>query len=350
MFKYSKKLFAILAAASMLFVVACDQQGGKQSKGKSKTLKNTQSKGFVRCGVSQGLPGFSNADAAGNWTGVDVDVCRAVAAAVLGDASKVKYTPLSAKERFTALTSGEIDILSRNTTWTLSRDADIGLTFVGVNFYDGQGFMVRKDSGINSVDDFANGISACTNIGTTTELNMRDFFNSRGISYEPVAFEKADEVVAAYDSGRCDTYTTDKSGLAAQRTKMTNPDDHMVLPETISKEPLGPVVRQGDAVWEDIVRWSLNVMIEAEEYGITSSNADMMKTSDNPQIKRLVGSEGELGAAFGLDNDWSLRIIKQVGNYGESYKRNIADTGILPDRGPNQLWTKGGILYVPPAR
>ncbi|MDB3971193.1 amino acid ABC transporter substrate-binding protein [Candidatus Pelagibacter sp.] len=350
MFKYSKKLFAILAAASMLFVVACDQQGGKQSKGKSKTLKNTQSKGFVRCGVSQGLPGFSNADAAGNWTGVDVDVCRAVAAAVLGDASKVKYTPLSAKERFTALTSGEIDILSRNTTWTLSRDADIGLTFVGVNFYDGQGFMVRKDSGINSVDDFANGISACTNIGTTTELNMRDFFNSRGISYEPVAFEKADEVVAAYDSGRCDTYTTDKSGLAAQRTKMTNPDDHMVLPETISKEPLGPVVRQGDAVWEDIVRWSLNVMIEAEEYGITSSNADSMKSSDNPQIKRLVGSEGELGAAFGLDNDWSLRIIKQVGNYGESYKRNIADTGILPDRGPNQLWTKGGILYVPPAR
>jgi len=350
MFKYSKQLFAVLAAASMLFVVACDQQGGNQSKGKSKTLKNTQSKGFVRCGVSQGLPGFSNADAAGNWTGVDVDVCRAVAAAVLGDASKVKYTPLSAKERFTALTSGEIDILSRNTTWTLSRDADIGLTFVGVNFYDGQGFMVRKDSGINSVDDFANGISACTNIGTTTELNMRDFFNSRGISYEPVAFEKADEVVAAYDSGRCDTYTTDKSGLAAQRTKMTNPDDHVVLPETISKEPLGPVVRQGDAVWEDIVRWSLNVMIEAEEYGINSANADMMKTSENPQIKRLVGSEGELGAAFGLDNDWSLRIIKQVGNYGESYKRNIADTGILPDRGPNQIWTKGGLLYVPPAR
>jgi len=315
-----------------------------------KLLRTLKKKGFVRCGVSQGLPGFSNADADGNWTGVDVDVCRAVAAAVLGDASKVKYTPLSAKERFTALTSGEIDILSRNTTWTLSRDADIGLTFVGVNFYDGQGFMVRKDSGITSTSQFKNGISACTNIGTTTELNMRDFFNSKGISYEPVAFEKADEVVAAYDSGRCDTYTTDKSGLAAQRTKMTNPDDHVVLPETISKEPLGPVVRQGDAVWEDIVRWSLNVMIEAEEYGINSANADMMKTSENPQIKRLVGSEGELGAAFGLDNDWSLRIIKQVGNYGESYKRNIADTGILPDRGPNQLWTKGGILYVPPAR
>jgi len=346
MFKYVKQLTSLVAMVAVLFAFSTETMAAK----KSKTLKNTQKKGFVRCGVSQGLPGFSNADAAGNWTGVDVDVCRAVAAAVLGDANKVKFTPLSAKERFTALTSGEIDILSRNTTWTLSRDADIGLTFVGVNFYDGQGFMVRKDSGITSTSQFKNGISACTNIGTTTELNMRDFFNSKGISYEPVAFEKADEVVAAYDSGRCDTYTTDKSGLAAQRTKMTNPDDHVVLPETISKEPLGPVVRQGDAVWEDIVRWSLNVMIEAEEYGINSANADMMKTSENPQIKRLVGSEGELGAAFGLDNDWSLRIIKQVGNYGESYKRNIADTGILPDRGPNQIWTKGGLLYVPPAR
>jgi len=346
MFKYVKQLTSLVAMVAVLFTFTTETMAAK----KSKTLKNTQNKGFVRCGVSQGLPGFSNADAAGNWTGVDVDVCRAVAAAVLGDANKVKFTPLSAKERFTALTSGEIDILSRNTTWTLSRDADIGLTFVGVNFYDGQGFMVRKDSGITSTSQFKNGISACTNIGTTTELNMRDFFNSKGISYEPVAFEKADEVVAAYDSGRCDTYTTDKSGLAAQRTKMSNPDDHIVLPETISKEPLGPVVRQGDAVWEDIVRWSLNVMIEAEEYGINSANADMMKTSENPQIKRLVGSEGELGAAFGLDNDWSLRIIKQVGNYGESYKRNIADTGILPDRGPNQIWTKGGLLYVPPAR
>jgi len=344
--KYFKQITSLFAVIAVLFAFAGEAMAAK----KSKTMKNTQKKGFVRCGVSQGLPGFSNADASGNWTGLDVDVCRAVAAAVLGDAGKVKFTPLSAKERFTALTSGEIDILARNTTWTLSRDADIGLTFVGVNFYDGQGFMVRKDSGMTSVNDFKNGISACTNIGTTTELNMRDFFTSRGISYEPVAFEKADEVVAAYDAGRCDTYTTDKSGLAAQRTKMKDPTAHIVLPETISKEPLGPVVRQGDSVWEDLVRWSLNVMIEAEEYGITSSNADSMKTSENPQIKRLVGSEGELGAAFGLDNEWSLRIIKQVGNYGESYKRNIADTGILPDRGPNELWTKGGILYVAPAR
>jgi len=314
------------------------------------TLDDVRARGKLNCIINTGLAGFAAPDDKGNWTGFDVDFCRAVAAATLGDATKVKFTPLSAKERFTALTSGEIDILARNTTWTLSRDADIGLTFVGVNFYDGQGFMVRKSSGITSVDQFKNGISACTNIGTTTELNMRDFFNSRGISYEPVAFEKADEVVAAYDAGRCDTYTTDKSGLAAQRTKMKNPDEHIVLPETISKEPLGPVVRQGDSVWEDIVRWSLNTMIEAEEYGVNSSNADMMKTSNNPAIKRLVGAEGELGAAFGLDNDWNLRIIKQVGNYGESYKRNIADTGILPDRGPNELWTKGGILYVPPAR
>ena len=347
MMKSIKTWILVVLASSLL--VACGQGGDSGSK-KSKTLDNTKKAGYVKCGVSQGLPGFSNADASGNWTGIDVDVCRAVAAAVLGDADKVKYTPLSAKERFTALTSGEIDVLSRNTTWTLSRDADIGLTFVGVNFYDGQGFMVRKNSGINSVNDFKDGISACTNTGTTTELNMRDFFNSKNIKYEPIAFEKADEVVQAYDAGRCDTYTTDKSGLAAQRTKLSAPDDHKVLPETISKEPLGPVVRQGDSVWEDIVRWSLNVMIEAEEYGITSSNASSMKDSENPAIKRLVGAEGELGAAFGLDNDWSLRIIEQVGNYGEIYKKHIADTGILPNRGPNELWTKGGILYVPPAR
>jgi len=315
------------------------------------TLSDTQDRGHVRCGVSQGLPGFSNPDADGNWVGIDVDVCRAVAAAIFGKGGdeKVEYFPVSAKERFTKLTAGEYDILSRNTTWTLSRDAKIGLTFNGVNFYDGQGFMVPKALGVTSALEL-DGSSVCVNTGTTTELNLADYFRANGMSYEPVVFEKADEVVAAYDSGRCDVHTTDKSGLAAQRTKMKDPDAHIVLPETISKEPLGPVVRQGDAVWEDIVRWSLNVMIEAEEYGINSSNADSMKTSENQQIKRLVGAEGELGAALGLDNDWSLRIIKQVGNYGESYKRNIADTGILPTRGPNELWTKGGILYVPPAR
>ena len=346
MIKSLKKFSIFLASIALLMGLQSEAFAAKKSRTLSKTIKQD----YVKCGVSQGLPGFSNADAAGNWSGIDVDVCRAVAAAVLGDSGKVKFSPLTAKERFTALSSGEVDILSRNTTWTLSRDADLNLTFVGVNFYDGQGFMVRKSSGITSTKGFKNGISVCTNTGTTTELNMRDFFNSRGISYEPVAFEKADEVVQAYDAGRCDTYTTDKSGLAAQRTKMKNPDEHIVLPETISKEPLGPAVRHGDQVWEDIVRWSLFAMIEAEEYGITSANADSMTTSDNPAIKRLVGAEGELGALLGIGNDWSLNIIKQVGNYGESYKRNIADTGILPDRGPNALWTKGGILYVAPAR
>ena len=211
--------------------------------------------------------------------------------------------------------------------------------------------MVRKATGIKSVNDFKNGVKVCTNTGTTTELNMADFFKSKGVKYEPVVFEKADEVVQAYDAGRCDTYTTDKSGLAAQRTKLSKPDDHVVLPETISKEPLGPVVRQGDAKWEDVVRWSLNVWIEAEEYGVNSSNVDSMKSSKNPAIQRIVGAEGtKNGEALGLDQEWSYRIIKQIGNYGESYKKNIADTGILPDRGPNNLWTKGGILYVPPVR
>ena len=343
-----KNLIKTICGISVFaFILASCGDGGK----KASTVDATKKQGFVKCGVSQGLPGFSNADESGKWTGIDVDVCRAVAAAVLGDANKVKYTPLSAKERFTALQAGEIDVLSRNTTWTLERDAAIGLTFVGVNFYDGQGFMVRKKTGIKSVNDFKDGVKVCTNTGTTTELNMADFFKSKGIKYEPVVFEKADEVVQAYDSGRCDTYTTDKSGLAAQRTKLTKPDDHVVLPETISKEPLGPVVRQGDAKWEDVVRWSLNVWIEAEEYGVNSGNIDAMKDSKNPAIQRIVGAEGtKNGEALGLDNQWSYRIIKQVGNYGESYKRNIADTGILPDRGPNQLWTKGGILYVPPVR
>ena len=346
MFKLIKQLTSFVAMVAVLFAFSTEAMAKK-----SKTLKNTQKKGFVRCGVSQGLPGFSNADASGNWTGVDVDVCRAVAAAVLGDAGKVKFTPLSAKERFTALTSGEIDILSRNTTWTLSRDADIGLTFVGVNFYDGQGFMVRKSSGITSTSQFKSGISACTNIGTTTELNMRDFFTSKGISYEPVAFEKADEVVAAYDAGRCDTYTTDKSGLAAQRTKMKNPDEHIVLPETISKEPLGPLVRQGDQEWEDVVRWTLFAMINAEEMGITSKNVDMMLTSKSKEVKRLLGVEGYMGPMLGLGMKFGYNIIKQVGNYGESFDKHIGPgTPLNLERGLNNLWNNGGILYVPPFR
>ena len=346
MFKYLKQLTSLVAMVAVLFTFTTETFAAK----KSKTLKNTQKNGFVRCGVSQGLPGFSNADAAGNWTGVDVDVCRAVAAAVLGDANKVKFTPLSAKERFTALTSGEIDILSRNTTWSLSKDADIGLTFVGVNFYDGQGFMVRKAANINSAKKL-NNVKVCVETGTTTELNLRDYFKANKLKYEPVAFTKSDEAVAAYDSGRCDVYTTDKSGLAANRTKTKNPADHIILPETISKEPLGPVVRGNDENWANITRWTLNVMIEAEELGITKANVDSLKSTDNPAIKRLLGLEGETGKNLSLNNEWSYNIIKQVGNYGESYEANVGPkTPVGLGRGLNQLWTKGGILYAPPVR
>jgi general L-amino acid transport system substrate-binding protein len=300
--------------------------------------------------VSQGLPGFSNPDSAGNWTGIDVDLCRGVAAAVFGDATKVKYTPLSAKERFTALQSGEIDVLSRNTTWTATRDTTLGLNFAGVNYYDGQGFMVRKDLGVKSALELS-GASVCTNTGTTTELNVADYFTTNKLEYEIVAFEKADEVVAAYDAGRCDVYTTDQSGLYAQRLKLTNPADHVVLPEIISKEPLGPVVRQGDDQWFNLVKWTHFAMVNAEELGITSENAEAMKSSDNPAIKRVLGTEGEFGAALGVGNDWAFNIISQVGNYAESFNRNVGpDTPLAISRGTNDLWSKGGLQYAPPIR
>lgn len=314
------------------------------------TLEAVKAKGFIQCGVSQGLPGFSNSDDGGNWTGIDVDLCRAVSAAVFGDSSKVKFTPLSAKQRFTALASGEIDILSRNTTWTMTRDTQLGLNFAGVNYYDGQGMMVPKSLGAKSAMEL-DGANICTNTGTTTELNITDFFRANGMSFNLVAFEKADEVVAAYDAGRCDVYTTDRSGLAAQRTKLTNPDAHTVLPEIISKEPLGPVVRQGDDNWFNVVRWSLNAMINAEEMGISSSNASSMVNDNNPAIKRLLGSEGSFGEELGLSNDWALNIISQVGNYGESYEKNVGpNTPLKLDRGVNALWSQGGILYAAPVR
>ncbi|MEL0133109.1 MAG: amino acid ABC transporter substrate-binding protein, partial [Rhodobiaceae bacterium] len=279
------------------------------------TLAQVKEKGFIQCGVSQGLPGFSNADDSGNWTGLDVDLCRAVAAAVFGDSDAVKFTPLSAKQRFTALASGEIDILSRNTTWTMTRDTQLGLNFAGVNYYDGQGMMVPTALGVTSALEL-DGANICTNTGTTTELNITDFFRANGMSFNLVAFEKADEVVAAYDSGRCDVYTTDRSGLAAQRGKLTAPDSHMVLSEIISKEPLGPVVRQGDDQWFNIVRWSLNAMINAEELGITSANVNATEFNDvSPSVARLVGKEGNFGEELGLDNKWAYNIIRQVGNY-----------------------------------
>jgi general L-amino acid transport system substrate-binding protein len=315
------------------------------------TLDAVKAKGFVQCGVNAGLPGFSNPDEKGNWVGLDVDVCRAVAAAVFGDASKVKFTPLSAKERFTALQSGEIDVLSRNTTWTFVRDNSLGLDFAGVVYYDGQGFMVRKNLGVKSAREL-NGASVCVITGTTTELNLGDYFRANGMKYRPVVYEKGDETVAAYDAGRCDVFTTDRSQLAGQRIKLKKPEDHVVLPETISKEPLGPVVRHGDNQWGDIVRWSLNAMIVAEEKGITSKNVDGTKAkSKDPEIKRLLGVEADLGKKLGLSNDWAYNIIKKVGNYGEIYNRNVGpDTPLKLERGINQLWSKGGILYAPPMR
>ena len=326
-------------------------EGEKPAPAAAETTENVKKKGFVQCGVSQGLPGFSNPDQKGNWTGIDVDVCRAIAAAVLMDANKVKYTPLSAKERFTALQSGEIDVLSRNTTWTLVRDTALGLNFAGVNYYDGQGFMIRKDLGIKSAKELG-GASVCVNIGTTTELNMADFFRSNSMDYKPVVFEKADEVVAAYDSGRCDVYTTDQSGLAAQRQKLKDPAAHMILPEVISKEPLGPVVRHGDDQWLDVVKWTLYAMLEAEEYGVNSQNVDSLKgSSKNPVVMRLLGVEGDLGKNLGLDSEWAYRIVKQVGNYGESFERYVGPkTTLQLPRGVNALWKDGGLMYPMPVR
>ncbi|TLP49230.1 MULTISPECIES: amino acid ABC transporter substrate-binding protein [Cohaesibacter] len=314
------------------------------------TLDDVKAKGAVQCGVSQGLPGFSNPDDQGNWTGLDVDFCYAVSAAIFGDASGAKFSPLSAKERFTALQSGEIDVLPRNTTWTMTRDTALGLNFAGVNYYDGQGFMIRKSLGVSSALELS-GASVCTNTGTTTELNVTDYFRSNNMELELVQFEKADEVVQAYDSGRCDVYTTDASGLYAQRLKLTNAADHVVLPEIISKEPLGPVVRQGDDQWFNINKWVLFAMINAEELGVSQANVDEMKESSNPAIRRLLGVEGSFGENLGLGNDWAYNVIKAVGNYGESFDKNVGpDTPLGIARGVNALWSKGGLMYAPPIR
>lgn len=334
----------------ILPIVAGAVLGLTASAASAATLDDVQARGEVVCGVSQGLPGFSNPDDQGNWSGIDVDFCRALAAAIFDDPNAVSFTPLSAKERFTALQSGEVDVLSRNTTWTMTRDASLGLNFAGVNYYDGQGFMVRKDLGVASALEL-DGAAVCTNTGTTTELNAADYFRANNMEYEIVAFEKADEVVAAYDAGRCDVYTTDQSGLYAQRLKLTNPGEHMVLPEIISKEPLGPVVRQGDDQWFNVNRWVLNAMINAEELGVSSDNVDSMMGSGNPAIARLLGEEGAYGEMLGLSNDWAVRVIKHVGNYAESFERNVGpDTPLGIARGLNALWSDGGILYAAPVR
>lgn len=314
------------------------------------TLDAVKQRGYLKCGVSQGLAGFSTPNQQGEWTGLDVDYCRALAAAVFGDAGKVRFTPLSAKERFTALQSGEVDILSRNTTWTASRDTELGFDFVGVSFYDGQGFMVRKDLGVKSAREL-DGATICANAGTTTELNIADYFRTHGMKYRPVVFEKSDETVAAYDAGRCDVYTTDRSGLYAQRVKLKNPDAHVILPEVISKEPLGPLVRQGDPQWFDIAKWTLYVLIGAEELGLTSANVEQQrKSSQNPEVRRLLGAEGSFGQALGLPVDWALQVVRQVGNYGEIFQRNLGGLPLNIERGQNALWTQGGLMYAPPFR
>lgn len=331
-----------LSAAALSVAIASGAQAGE-------TLDAVKAKGFVQCGVSQGLPGFSNPDDKGAWTGLDVDYCRALAAAVFGDETKVKFTPLSAKVRFTALTSGEIDVLARNTTWTMSRDTSHG-EFVGVNYYDGQGFMVRKDLGVKNAIEL-DGAAICTNTGTTTELNAADYFRSNKLEYTVVAFEKADEVAAAYDAGRCDVYTSDRSALAAQRTKLAKPEEHMVLPETISKEPLGPMVRHGDFQWGNIARWTLNCMINAEEFGIDSTNVAEVAKSDNPNLQRILGTEGSLGSDLGLAADFCAAIVGKVGNYAEIYDRHVGpETPLKLERGVNALWSQGGALYAPPMR
>ena len=295
-----------LALAAGLTAQAADAQ----------TLKTIKDRGTLSCGVSQGLPGFSSPDDKGNWTGLDVDVCRAIAAVVLNDPTKIKFVPLSAKDRFTALQSGEIDVLSRNTTWTVSRDTSLGANFTGVTYYDGQGFMVKKSLKVNSALEL-NSASVCVQTGTTTELNLADYFKANNMKYEVIAFGTIDEAVKAYESGRCDVFTDDSSGLYASRLKLTNPADHVVLPEIISKEPLGPMVRHGDDQWFDVVKWTLFAMVTAEELGITQKNVDEMVKSDKPELKRVLGTDGNLGEQLGLTKDWVIRIVKAVGNYGE---------------------------------
>ena len=339
----SKKLVAVFAAILSLSIYGAASAA---------TMDDVKAKGFVQCGINTGLVGFAFADDAGNWRGFDVAICEAVAAAVFGDASKVKYTNLTGKTRFEALKSGEIDLLSRNTTWTYSRDVDLKLTFLGVNYYDGQGFMVPSSLGVKSATEL-DGASICIQTGTTTELNLADYFRSNNMSYEPVTIETNAEARQNYLAGRCDVYTTDRSGLAATRASLDNPNDHVVLPEVISKEPLGPLVRHGDDDWADIVRWVLNVLIIAEEKGVTKANVKemAMEAGKDAELNRMFGTEGEYGAMLGLDKDWVVNVLSAVGNYGEIFETYLGvNTDIGLERGLNALWTDGGLIYAPPYR
>ena len=338
-----KNKLMLLASAGALTLAAA---GVAQAS----TLEETRDRGAVQCGVSDGLPGFSAPDDEGEWQGLDVDVCRAVAAAVFGDAEAVRYVSLNAVERFTALQSGEVDVLSRNTTWTTTRDTTLGHNFTGVTFYDGQGFLISRDLGVTSAMEL-DGAAICTQSGTTTELNLADFFRANGMEFDPIVFDTSEQTVGGFEAGRCDVLTSDTSQLAALRIQLSDPDGAMILPEVISKEPLGPVVRQGDDQWFNIVKWSLFAMLNAEEMGITSDNVDEMLESEEPDIARLLGQDGNYGEGMGLSADWAYQIIKQVGNYGESFERNVGlDSPLEIERGINALWTEGGIQYAPPIR
>ncbi len=314
------------------------------------TLAAVKARGKIICGVNQAVPGFGFLQSDGSFAGFDIDFCKALSAAIFGNTDSVEYRPLNAKQRFTALQAGEIDVLIRNTTWTLTRDTELGANFAPTTFYDGQGIMVRKDSGIKTLEDLE-GASICVSSGTTTELNLADQMASRGIKYNPVVFETADETTGAYLNGRCDAYTTDKSGLVARQSMFPNPEEHMILDETLSKEPLGPVVRHGDDQWFDIVKWMVFATFQAEESGVTSQNVDEMKNAEDPNIRKLLGVEGDMGTKLGLSNDWAYNIIKQVGNYAEIYDRNLGPNTVfnLP-RGMNASWKDGGLLYSPPFR
>ncbi|CAM3805343.1 amino acid ABC transporter substrate-binding protein [Vreelandella rituensis] len=339
----NKKHLVLLASAGTLALTGVTTV-------QADTLEDTRNNGAVQCGVSDGLPGFSSPDDQGNWQGLDVDVCRAVAAAVLGDSEAVDYISLNAVERFTALQSGEVDVLSRNTTWTTTRDTTLGLNFTGVNFYDGIGFMINRDLGVGSAKEL-DGAAICVQSGTTTELNVADYFRANDMQFDPIVFDTSEQTVGGYQAGRCDVLTSDTSQLAALRIQLDNPKGSMILPEIISKEPLGPVVRQGDDTWFNIVKWSLFAMINAEEYGINSANVDDMLSSEDPNIARILGQSDNYGEAMGLEADWAYNIIKQVGNYGESFDRNVGmDSPLEIERGVNALWTEGGIQYAPPIR
>jgi len=316
-----------------------------------KTLDAVKQRGQVVCGVNTSGPGFSNADSQGKWTGLDVDFCKAVAAAVLNDASKVKFVPLNSQQRFTSLQAGEVDVLSRNSTWTLTRDASLGILFTGINYFDGQGFMVPKKLNIANAKKM-NGATVCVQAGTTSEKNVADYFGANNMKYKPVVFDTAEAITSAFFAGRCQVYTTDMSDLAGARTKAPKADDYAILPEVISKEPLGPSVRRGDDEWFEIVRWTLFAMLEAEEDGLTQANVDAQKaTSKDPGVQRFLGVSEDTGKLLGLDKEWAYRIVKQVGNYGESFERNLGPKSPvgLP-RGVNNLWTKGGLMYAPPIR